>query len=591
MNENKEMILNYLRENFTKTDYLIDENLDYLLEQDFEEIKEFSFYWLNWLIQHFLYKDYLKLLRKNSHSLEEKEEIYLNEVSNFKTVWKDIKEFLLNELSIKDFLKDQKYWIFYIFEKYNREKSNISFEKVKDLKKEEFIRFLFKWFSTLTDDKKNLLMKIEKEDLFELRNLRIWTLVWKLQVDEFIKNLEKQDKQEVIKFFFNRYYQFNDELMNLLSKLSNREIELLKWTPANLLRLKLKKKEYDSILNEKDLSNDEKDLILREELWKNYLLLNEDNKSLLRNNFCKVLKLINSWINNQKEILDILDWEIINQNKLNDEVQESYELIKTNWSYSIYKSIWEISYCIWKRIKFDWKNENEIKESFDNILKNKKIKITENNIERILYEKIYWIDENFDKNNDYLTSWKLAELIEMNLNVEVKKEFPNKQRDEELIQKYSIYELSKKFDIAFEFNSKLFLVEFDWIQHFTDLNSIVRDKKIRDKYRNLENIELIEIPYFIQLNKQTSEMYFWKKFHNFELWKKDLSKYQHWFISDFAINTWTPAHFPVLWLRKFVKILDNIPENIKNDIKGSMNRIVENWIKEKYEVFSWYQWY
>lgn len=571
---------------FDKYYSLSEENKEYLRTKDIEEIKKIKSMWLNWIISYFQYQDYLESIKKDDHSIEEKEEILSYEIQNYKTLRENFKELFIS-MKIKDFVNDyRKYWINYVYEKNTRDFSNVTIEEIKKISnKEEQIIFMFKWYKSLTEERKNLLLNTDIEILYELRNLKIWTLCYKLEIDYFIKNIEDQDKQEVIEYSFNRYYQFKDRIIDWLNKLSNKEILDLKWTPALVLENILYLKEYQNILNKKeeDRTFEEKELVLREELWRTYLLLKDENKEILRNsNLDETIRLNEEWYTKK----EIIQKEIISNKK--NEI--TYEIEKRSKTFIIHKYIdWEFEYSFWKMNLWDF-NEKLVEIYFEEIIKENNWTINENTIERLLKERLWMIKDEFDINSDYLTQSKLAEIIENNIDVKCFQEFPNRNRDYELMRKYWIEKTNKKFDIAFEFNWKLFLVEFDWILHYNNINTIENDFRLRKEYSNREDIVLVEIPFFVQLDKETSKHYFWVEFNNFKYWKKDLSKYKHWFISDYAIQECLPANFIILWLKRMKYEIDNLPEKVRNDIMNSLNSIVENWIKEKKYVFSWYQW-
>lgn len=571
---------------FDKYYSLSEENKEYLRTKDIEEIKKIKSMRLNWIISYFQYQDYLESIKKDDHSIEEKEEILSYEIQNYKTLRENFKELFIS-MKIKDFVNDyRKYWINYVYEKNTRDFSNVTIEEIKKISnKEEQIIFMFKWYKSLTEERKNLLLNTDIEILYELRNLKIWTLCYKLEIDDFIKNIDKQDKQEVIEYSFNRYYQFKDRIIDWLDKLSNKEILDLKWTPALILENILYLKEYQNILNKKeeDRTFEEKELVLREELWRTYLLLKDENKEILRNsNLDETIRLNEEWYTKK----EIIQKEIISNKK--NEI--TYEIEKRSKTFIIHKYIdWEFEYSFWKMNLWD-SDEKIVSANLDEIVKESNWIINENTIERLLKEKLWMIKEEFDINSDYLTQSKLAEIIENNIDVKCFQEFPNRNRDYELMRKYWIEKTNKKFDIAFKFNWKLFLVEFDWILHYNNINTIENDFRLRKEYSNREDIVLVEIPFFVQLDKETSKHYFWVEFNNFKYWKKDLSKYKHWFISDYAIQECLPANFIFLWLKRMKYEIDNLPEKVRNDIMNSLNSIVENWIKEKKYVFSWYQW-
>lgn len=84
-----------------------------------------------------------------------------------------------------------------------------------------------------------------------------------------------------------------------------------------------------------------------------------------------------------------------------------------------------------------------------------------------------------------------------------------KLSENELIHNKQIIKNGYKFrpDYKFDFNNKTFIVEFNGYQHFTDPKVMYKDYLKRIIF-NTDNHILVEIPYFIQINKDTFEYFF-----------------------------------------------------------------------------------
>jgi len=103
------------------------------------------------------------------------------------------------------------------------------------------------------------------------------------------------------------------------------------------------------------------------------------------------------------------------------------------------------------------------------------------------------------------------------------------------------------------------IFEFDGFYHFTDPSVIWSDSIKTEMYEEM-GYEVVHIPYFVQITPQTIYYYFGVD-------SCMDSGYPHGFIDEKAK---TPAYFCSLGLLTYGNILNNLPENIKEDICRSL---------------------
>lgn len=120
----------------------------------------------------------------------------------------------------------------------------------------------------------------------------------------------------------------------------------------------------------------------------------------------------------------------------------------------------------------------------------------------------------------------------------------------------------KRWDMGFNYNNNIYIVEFDGDQHFRD-SLIIKSDDIKDEIAKSLNYITIRIPYFIQLTNETFKYYF-----NFI--QKDINitqNYKHGFIDKKAK---LPASFCELGKEKYNKIFESCPRNIQKEILSSL---------------------
>ena len=127
----------------------------------------------------------------------------------------------------------------------------------------------------------------------------------------------------------------------------------------------------------------------------------------------------------------------------------------------------------------------------------------------------------------YLTQEKLTRILSTHYNVEV--EVP-------------IIGTKYKSDIQFNIDDKKYVVEFDGDSHYCNPDVMRRDRYKDDILFTL-GFNIIRIPYWVQLNSETFEMFFKFKYPD-----NILQTYPHGFIDKKAK---TPAHFCVDGIDKF----------------------------------------
>lgn len=112
----------------------------------------------------------------------------------------------------------------------------------------------------------------------------------------------------------------------------------------------------------------------------------------------------------------------------------------------------------------------------------------------------------------------------------------------------------------FDTNKKI-AVEFNGYQHYTK-SSVIQNDCRKKSIAKEHKIQLIEIPYFVQLTNNTFEYYFGRVPQT-----TIIQDYPHGFIDKKAV---LPADFCSLGIERFIKEISNLPEPISEDIQNSL---------------------
>lgn len=105
-------------------------------------------------------------------------------------------------------------------------------------------------------------------------------------------------------------------------------------------------------------------------------------------------------------------------------------------------------------------------------------------------------------------------------------------------------------DYYFELNGKRFAIEFDGPTHYTRTKTQIRDINL-SKYCDDNDITLVRIPYFIQIDDQVLSCLFGHQFcMNNNMYEKITSRYQHGFIDKECV---LPADFNPYGQQLFLK--------------------------------------
>jgi len=107
--------------------------------------------------------------------------------------------------------------------------------------------------------------------------------------------------------------------------------------------------------------------------------------------------------------------------------------------------------------------------------------------------------------------------------------------------------------------SKNIVIEFDGPLHYTDSKTIIRDFKKDKDYKEI-NIDVIRLPYFIQLTSEVISLLF---NINFNIEKE----YLHGFINEKVI---LPSNFCSLGIKRFEEDLEKF-KIVKDEIIESLN--------------------
>lgn len=129
-----------------------------------------------------------------------------------------------------------------------------------------------------------------------------------------------------------------------------------------------------------------------------------------------------------------------------------------------------------------------------------------------------------------------------------------------IIRQYKIKFNDRTYRVDFFLSNEYTIIEFDGYRHFNCYRNQIRDEIIKN-YCKENNIKLIRIPYFIQLDTEAIN-YFFKdiKLNDYN----SFNNYLHGFIDDKALR---PYDFNYAGLIIFNDILSKIPANIKVKIK------------------------
>ena len=125
-----------------------------------------------------------------------------------------------------------------------------------------------------------------------------------------------------------------------------------------------------------------------------------------------------------------------------------------------------------------------------------------------------------------------------------------------------------KSDIQFEHDGQKYAVEFDGDSHYCDLNVMQRDLK-KDKILMMTlGVNVVRIPYWIQLDDYTFQMFF-----RFKSLKHIHNEYPHGFIDKKAK---LPAQFCVNGIQKFLNMMDYMAEKFRPVFYDIMKSLVVN---------------
>jgi hypothetical protein len=140
-------------------------------------------------------------------------------------------------------------------------------------------------------------------------------------------------------------------------------------------------------------------------------------------------------------------------------------------------------------------------------------------------------------NKNYLTQQKLGDILSKHFDIE---------------SEVRIDGTMLRSDFKFNHDGMVYRVEFDGDSHFTDISVMDRDIKKDQMTWKMTNVTSVRIPYFIQLDNSTFEMFFGFKY------PEDLPlMYPHGFIDPKAK---TPAYFSIRGLDRFLAIMRYLAE-------------------------------
>ena len=140
-----------------------------------------------------------------------------------------------------------------------------------------------------------------------------------------------------------------------------------------------------------------------------------------------------------------------------------------------------------------------------------------------------------------------------------------------------------RIDYAFYINSKLVLVEFDGFYHYTQSSVQDRDNRLKE-YCAKNDIILITVPYFIQLNNSTKYMVFSDViFSEFIPEVNFITDFAHGFIDSKCI---LPNDFNIGGVSRMMSELNGRYNEIKHEVQSSIiNNIKFNVVDYDYSEF------
>ena len=217
------------------------------------------------------------------------------------------------------------------------------------------------------------------------------------------------------------------------------------------------------------------------------------------------------------------------------------------------------------------KLKRKFKESYHNGRKNKKKDNLKNsNSKNILYNNN---DVNFNiKNRLFLTEERLYHIL--------KDIFPNTN----IIRQKTIFINNKKYIVDFYVKEKRLFIEFDGYHHYTKTSVIKRDKILKNYIKDELKMNIINIPYFIQIDSISLRFLFKDYLDDINRFIEkhniiEKPNYPHGFIDKLAT---LPSDYCILGLEEFVDFVNKLPDKIRNEIIKSL----DNKIKEKGDIES-----
>lgn len=119
---------------------------------------------------------------------------------------------------------------------------------------------------------------------------------------------------------------------------------------------------------------------------------------------------------------------------------------------------------------------------------------------------------------------KIEKLSEKNLIHCIKELFPNTKIAGQKRIKIGVKTLIVDYEVITNSNKQI-LIEFDGPTHFCNTSTQIRDQML-EKYCETNNIDLIRIPYFVQLNDDSISNLFHNFYDEFEMEGKIVSTYK-----------------------------------------------------------------
>jgi len=123
----------------------------------------------------------------------------------------------------------------------------------------------------------------------------------------------------------------------------------------------------------------------------------------------------------------------------------------------------------------------------------------------------------------------------------------------------------RRWDMAFKFGSKTFIVEYDGDAHYRDSLLIKRDIEKDEVARKLD-YEVIRVPYWIQIDSEMLYYYFGIN-----------EKIQQDFPHGFITTKFFPASFCEKGVERFRNQLEKLPINVKNKVIQSLKDRVKEY--------------